>query len=143
MKQSFLVLSLVFTGLIAFAQKQQFVCPIENGQIIEFHFSEEGKPFRGALFKQKGKNVLNIRKGEVVAVDTVQNVISISIKSGDYFFSYNGLEEINVAKGQIINAGRKLGKLKKDEQLSLLMNFKDEIVKPTKYLKCQVVHQYQ
>jgi len=122
-----------------FAQSAKLSCPLTNGKIETYHYSTEVANKQGATFQSKSSNVYNIAEGTVKSIDTISGLINVYVESGDYFFSFHNLEKVHIGKGQRVPQGLLIGKLKKGEKLFLIMSFKNELVDPSKYLKCKSV----
>ena len=121
------------------AQDAKFSCPLTDGEIVNYHYSSEVAAKPGATFQSKSSDVYNIAEGIVKSIDTISGLINVYVESGDYFFSFHNFERVEVKKGQTISLGFRIGALKKGEKLFLIMSFKDELVDPSKYLKCKSV----
>jgi hypothetical protein len=133
---------LLFLILSALGQTQRFDCPCKNGKIVNYFHSTEVARKPGAEIQSKNSTVYIMLEGEVVGIDTVKNDIRVYIKSGNFFFSFHGLASVNVSKGQAVSKGQQPGKLLAQENLFLIMSFKDDLVEPTDYLRCGQIKKY-
>jgi len=67
-------------------------------------------PIQKITYKNQNDSLVAARfAGEVVTVKDIMGSMFVIIKNGDYFASYANLKNVNVSKGQKINAGQVLG----------------------------------